>query len=310
MDCTVVGDIFFDVIISNNPASLELVRGGTSYLNPIRFEFGGAGNIAVGLSRLGGEVQFIGKAGNDLLGGLYRDNLIEEKVVPNIEFDESHPTGVAVVFVDDCAERSFIVSRAANDFLLPTEITNFKDVIINSKYLFISGYSLVKNPQREAILTALTIAKANGTKVFFDPSSYNLIRNQKSFFQKIIHLSDVVSLNLDESKALTDCDNVSNIIKHLSKAVPLTVLKMGSNGCMIIKQNETFSCPGYSVSNVDSTGAGDVFDSALLFGLVNDFPMQTTAKLANWFASHVVQKMGARAFPLTADIKSFLSTLL
>lgn len=309
MDCTVIGDIFFDVIVRRDPSELGLVRGGTSYSNPITIEPGGTGNVAVGLSRLGGKAQFIGKAGKDVLGSFYKDNLRREGVRAKVVFDEFHPTGIIITFVDNKGERSFLISRGANDFLLPEEIEQYENGITKSKYLFISGYSLVNHPQKEAILKAVEMAKSSDVKVIFDPGAHNLVRQKRAVFEKLINLCDVITPNLEEAKALTNYDRIQDVAKHLSKRVPLIALKMGKEGCMIITSNKRFKCQGNKVNCIDSSGAGDAFVSALIYGLTKDFPLKTTARFANWYASCNIQKLGPRSFPSKDEIRNYLSTL-
>lgn len=75
LDCTVVGDIFIDLVIHVGRKWSQLNYGGTSYSDFAKIEFGGSGNVAVGLSLLGAKVSLVGKAGNDLFGKLYVENL-------------------------------------------------------------------------------------------------------------------------------------------------------------------------------------------------------------------------------------------
>jgi len=84
---------------------------------------------------------------------------------------------------------------------------------------------------------------------------------------------------------------------------------MGKEGCMIITSKKRFRCQGNKVSCVDSTGAGDAFVSALIYGLTKDFSLETTARLANWYASCNTQKLGPRSFPGKDEIRNYFSTL-
>lgn len=308
MDCTVIGDIFFDVMVRRNLSKLDLVLGGTNY-SPIKIEPGGIGNVAVGICKLGGGTQFIGKAGKDVLGSFYRNDLIKEGVIAKVIFDGVNPTGIIITFVDEKGERSFLVSRGANDYLLPEEVEQCKNDIARSKYLFICGYSLVVCPQRDAILKAAEIAKSSDVKVIFDLGAHNIVIKERLVFEKLIKLCDVITLNLEEAIALTNCDRIQDIGKHLSKRVSLIALRLGKEGCVIITPNNKFKCKGNKANCVDSSGAGDAFNSALIYGLTRNFPLETTAKLANWYASCNIQKLGPRSFPCKDEIRNYLSSL-
>jgi sugar/nucleoside kinase (ribokinase family) len=266
---------------------------------------GGVGNVAVGLSRLGCKTQLIGKVGNDILGSSYHNNLVEECVTAKIIVDKSAPTGILLSFVDGKGERSFLISRGANDLLLPEEIEQYKNNIAKSKYLFISGYSLVNHPQREAIFKAVEIAKLTDVKVIFDPSAHNLISQKMSVFETMVNLCDVISLNLEEAKALTDCYKIQDVAKNLVNRTPLIALRLGKDGCIIITRKRKIKCQSVNVNCVDSTGAGDAFTSALIYGLIKDFTLEKTARLANWYASYNIKKIGPRAFPKKEEIKKY-----
>jgi len=305
IDCIVIGDVFVDIIIKKDFFKINIVRGGVSYCDQIVIGLGGIGNVAVGLSKLGGRVQFIGKAGNDILSRLYQKNLIKENVRTKLIFDKFHSTGIVLTFVDEKGERSFLIFRGANDFLLPEEIDLYKADITRSKYLFISGYSLANQPQRKAILKAVKIAKSSDCKVIFDPAAHNLIKQKRLIFEKILNLCDIIVPNLEEAKALTGYDKIEDILTSLSKKVPLVALKMGERGCIIATSNKRLSCPGKKVNCVDSTGAGDAFASALIYGLSKGLSLKTTAKLANWYASRVIEKLGSRSFPSRDEVRNF-----
>lgn len=308
MDCTVIGDVFFDITVNVDQSMLRLVRGGVTF-SKIMQAPGGIGNVAVGLSRIGGKAQLVGKAGKDWLGYSYQSNLIDEGVASKLLFDPNHQTGLLLNFVEENGERSFLVSKGANKFLLPSEICMHEKDIANSNFIFVCGFSLVNAPQREAIMKAVQIAKDCNLRLIFDPGSYNLIMNHKSVFEKVLVLSDTVVLNLAEATAFTGLDEVGEIIRSLSKKVPLVALKLGENGCIITMGEEKYACPINKVKCVDSTGAGDAFSSALIYGLNKSFSIKSLAKFATWYSSCVVKSLGSRCFPSRNDIQRHLVTL-
>lgn len=309
MDCVIIGDVFFDVVVKANPSNFGLIYGGTSYSNAITLQPGGSGNVAVGLSKLGSKVQFIGKAGNDALGNYYRNDLIGEGVKTMLLFDDTHSTGITITFVDDKGERTFLVSRGANDFLLPEEIDINANDIGNAKCLYVCGFSLINNPQKEAIFRAVTIAKEIGVKVVFDPGASNIILQNERIFQKMLHLCDVFTPNLREAQAITNLNQIEAIAKHFAKTIPLTILKMGPEGCIIINSNEIIISKANSVTCLDSSGAGDAFVSAVIYSMIKNVSIDETGKFANWFASFNVKKFGPRSFPTQKEISKYLSTL-
>lgn len=308
-DCTVIGDVFMDVIVGVNDDYRRYFRGGTSYCNFAKVVLGGSGNIAVGLSSLGGKVAFVGKAGDDFFGKSYMQDLKNKGVVPKIFFDKDFPTGLIIAFVEDRKDRSFIIFRGANDKLSTGEIEEAINPIKKSKYVYFSGYSLVKNPQQSAILRALELAIKFKAKIVFDPGAYNLVKSKQKLFVHVLDHCDIFSPNLDEAMAITNTTNMEDVIGKLRNKVPLTALKCDKNGSILIGRKEIVKVPSFNVKCLDPTGAGDAFTAALIYGLARRLPLESVAQLANWFAAKVVTQIGPRSFPSKSEINHFLQKL-
>lgn len=308
-DCTVIGDIFLDIIVKVNGDYKRFFRGGTSYCNFAKAVLGGSGNVAAGLSTIGGTTAFVGKAGYDFFGKLYLRNLKEKEVFTKIFFDEHSPTGLILVLVEDGKQRSFLVFRGANDKLSPDEIEKTTSLIRRSHYLYFSGYSLVNKPQRNAILKAVDLARKFKVNIVFDPGAVNLIRSERALFTRLLDLCDVFSPNLEEARAITSVGNIDDVVDLLKKKNPLTTLKCDRNGCIIISKERVIRVPGYNVKCVDPTGAGDAFTAGVIYGLSRKLPYKSIGQLGNWFAAEVVSNIGPRSFPTKTKINDFLKRL-
>jgi sugar/nucleoside kinase (ribokinase family) len=310
LDCTVIGDVFIDATVVANSNQVHFSHGGTSYCELAKVDFGGSGNVAAGLASLEGKVAFVGKGGDDFFRKAYHQNLRALGIITKIFIDRNLPTGLLIALVDESIERSFLVFRGANDTLSKTEVERIANLLKRSKYVHISGHSLLHDPQKEAILRAVELSKTFGSKIVFDPGAHNIIKSKRQFFNDALGFCDVLSVNLEEAKAITNESNLDYIIDQLAKKVPLTALKCGPKGCILLSQEKILEVPGFKVKCLDPTGAGDAFTAALVYGLTHDISHESTCTLANWFASRVVTKFGARAFPAKSEIKSFLKELL
>lgn len=154
-------------------------------------------------------------------------------------------------------------------------------------------------------MKALELAKKHGAKVFFDPGAYNIVASERVFYE-LLDMCDVVSLNVNEGKALTQKTNCRDMLREIGQRVHLVVLKCGEKGSLISYNVSIVETKGYSVKCVDTTGAGDAFASALIYGMTHQLPLALTGKLANWFAAQLTRKVGARSFPSKLEIKRFL----
>jgi len=308
-DCTVIGDVFTDIIVQVNGSYDQFFRGGTSYCSFAKAVLGGSGNVAVGLSTIGGATAFVGKAGHDFFGKLYLQNLGEEGVISKMFLDEHFPTGLIIVLVEDGKQRSFLIFRGANDKLSSDEIEKAASLIRRSSYIYFSGYSVVNDPQRSAIFRAVDLAKKFKRKIVFDPGAFNLIKSQKKLFTKLSSLCDVFSPNLDEACAITNVNNIEDATDKLREKIPLTALKCDKNGCILISKEKVVRMPGFNVRCIDPTGAGDAFTAGLIYGLSRGLPLESIGYLANWFAAEVVTSVGPRSFPTKSRISHFLRRL-
>jgi fructokinase len=302
----IIGDVFFDVSM---PREIDepLNTAGINYCDKIAVSPGGTGNIAVGLRRLGAETFFIGKAGHDMLGTFYKKDLHKEGVLNGVLYDKNASTGVVIVQVCRNGERSFLVSRGANSLLKPNEINHYSSTIAGSQCLFVTGCSLVDPPQKDAILSAVQIAKTHFVTTILDLGAYNIVSENRATFNTILQYIDILSANLDEAKALTMMSDINDIIIELRKRFLLTALRLGERGCIMIGKRQLVRCPTNLVNCIDTTGAGDAFDAALIYGLLNRFNLNSIAKLANWYASRNVRGFGPRYFPDKEEIHNFLS---
>src|ERR1700709_761717 len=110
---TVVGSTNMDMVVKTThiPVPGETVLGGSFFMNP-----GGKGaNQAVSVARLGGEVLFVSKVGNDIFGKqflqLFNDEGINTRYILS---DDNLPSGVALITVDSAGENSIVVAPGAN----------------------------------------------------------------------------------------------------------------------------------------------------------------------------------------------------
>jgi ribokinase len=310
IDCVVIGDILVDIVLHVDLPWEKFSYGGTTNLGMTQIEFGGSGNVAVGLALLGGKVSLIGKAGRDLFGEMYIENLKKNGVIPRVFLDRRSSTGLVLVFVQKKQERSFLVSRGANDYLSTCDIEKSEKILEKTQFVYLNGFSLAAKSQREAILLALEISKKHKKKIIFDPGAHNIIGQQPGTFLKILDDCDILSLNLAEAFAMTKCSNLEDALSKLIERVPFLAIKCGKNGCILAHDKKVIKIPGYNVECLDPTGAGDAFLASLIYGLNHNLSIEDTGKLANWFASCVVSGNGARSYPNKKKIKAFIEAEL
>jgi len=80
----------------------------------------------------------------------------------------------------------------------------------------------------------------------------------------------------------------------------------GSRGSVLSFNKKVVRIKPYSVSPLDTTGAGDSYAAGLLFGLTSGYSLENSGTLASFFASRVVSQIGPR---YTGDIRQEIKSL-
>ncbi|MCL5318789.1 MAG: carbohydrate kinase family protein [Thaumarchaeota archaeon] len=304
-DVLCVGDIFYDIVFLLDDPPANIPHGGTAYSRQMRLMPGGIGNVAAGVAALGGSAYLVGRAGNDVFSGMYAQDLRQRGVDYHMLMDKDRATGLLASLVDASGERSFVVHRGANDAL------SFIDVLpalnqINARFLFAAGYSFVSPPQNEAIISIIKHFKERNTKVIFDPAVFNLVKIRQKYYGAALESSDVILPNAEEAKELSGEQDIMRALCMLSEHRTV-ILKMGRNGCLAAHNGDIICHPGSLGQAVDTTGAGDAFAAAVIFGFSRGYELEDVLKLATWFSGKKVESVGPRSYPPHADIAMFLN---
>ena len=147
-------------------------------------------------------------------------------------------------------------------------------------------------------------AKTNNIPVVFSLSDAGLVGYFKSRFLEIIELGiDIVFCNKSESEAISDFQNIDDIQLFFKKNVSNCIVTDGQNGAYQFDQDGITHFPTDAIQPIDTTGAGDAFAGAYIYGMVKQQPKELIGQLANKTANIVISQMGAR--PNTLDSLSF-----
>ncbi len=251
---------------------------------------GSACNTAFGVARLGGSGRFVGKMGNDELGELFKQDLQNNSVDP-VLFSSKTPTGRVLSVITPDAQRSMFTYLGASAEMHPTEISLdcFKDAAI----VHVEGYLLFN---RDLMMAVLKSAKDNGSLISLDLASFNVVEESMDILDDIIkQYVDILIANEDEAKAYCGHINEEEAVRALSENVDVAVLKIGHRGSLVACQGQVLAIdPMGSGEALDTTGAGDLWASGFLFGMVNGYSFEKSGQLASACGYEVCQVVGAK----------------
>jgi len=290
----VLGSINIDFVsfVSRYPKPGETLIGNDFVI----FQGGKGANQAIALAKLDVPTLMLGKVGKDTLNDFALSSLKESGVdISGISKSQKVSTGSASIWVNTKGQNSIVVNPGANG-----EID--KDFIIRHEKFFDNASWLLTQFEipLESIFFALKLAKKHKLKTIIDPAPVREIVNND-----IWKLVDYLLPNEIELKELTNTENVLEAIHILkSRGVKEVIVKLGKQGAGY-EDNGTFNLfsalPVEKV--VDTTGAGDCFIAAFLYGMIQWGNIPRAIKIANLVSSYAIQKKGAAiSFPNKSEI--------
>lgn len=257
-------------------------------LNPSIVSGGSAANTIVGLANLGIQTGFLGRIGKDVFGQYYKNDLLKCAVKSHLT-EVNETSGVATTFISKDGQRTFGTYLGAAALLDANELK--QEDFEGYDYFYIEGY-LVQN--LDLIRTAMMMAKKSGAKIILDLASYNVVEQNKDFLQKVIpQYVDIIFANEEEAAAFLG-KSAEEVVSILAKEVDIAIVKVGKKGSWVQRGDEKVFQPAYTVDCIDTTGAGDLYASGFLYGLINNYSLSTSAKLGNFLASQVIQHIGPK----------------
>jgi sugar/nucleoside kinase (ribokinase family) len=264
-------------VLSGTKQQYSLVPGGS------------ACNTIIGMARLGQKARFVGKRGNDKLGETLEKTLKECGVEPLLE-KSATPTGRVLSIITPDAQRSMFTFLGASSEMKPGDVTPEK--LAGAALVHIEGYMLFNE---ELIFAALKAAKKVGALISLDLASFTVVEASKKILANIIReYVDILLANEDEARVYTGFSDETKALEALSKHADTAVLKVGKRGSYVADKGKvyTFGIMGNGHA-VDTTGAGDLWASGFLYGLINGLPVDRCGKLGAACGYEVCQVIGA-----------------
>lgn len=285
----VIGSCNTDMVITTDrlPGPGETVLGKKFKM----FSGGKGANQAVAAARLGGNVSFIARIGDDLFGKQSLEKYKEEGInTMHIILDTQLPTGVALITVDQNGENCIAVASGANAALESTHIENIKGLIENAAILLMQLEIPI-----ETVEYAAKLAYNKGVRVILNPAPATLLSDEllKCLYAIIPNETEAEMLSGIKISDWDSAKQAANIIS--SKGVNIVVITLGENGALIKDGSNYYNIPGNKVDVVDTTAAGDTFCGAFCVALSEGFPIEKAAEIANKAGSIAVSRQGAQS---------------
>lgn len=252
----------------------------------------------VTLQKLGATTAYMGKLGQDEYGEFIREGFKEEGVnVDYLKLVAGEKTPFSFILVDATGKRSIIFNPGCS---LDVDVEYLNENILKSAKIFhIDIYT-------RAIERACNLLKNSKTKISIDAGI--LFEG----LEELLEFCDFLILPQEAVRNLTGEKDLLSAARNLirTKNIELVVITCGAEGSLGITPNEVISKPSFKVKTVDTTGAGDVFHGAFLYGLIKGFSLEKNLEFSNAVAALKCTKpTGWESIPRLPEVEELMSKL-
>jgi len=285
----VIGSSNTDMVIKceHLPAPGETILGENFFMNA-----GGKGaNQAVAAARLNGDVCFIAKVGNDVFGTQAIELFNKEHIKTEYIFiDDTNPSGVALITVDEKGENCIAVAQGANGNLSVNDIKNAEQVLQDADIILVQLEIPI-----ETIEYIAALAKQHNKKLILNPAPACILRDD------LLSKISIITPNEKEASMLsgieiTNIETAKQAAQVLSgKGIATVIITLGEEGALLYENDEFNLIPTNKVNAVDTTAAGDVFNGAIAVAISEQKNIKDAVRFANIAASISVTRLGAQA---------------
>jgi sugar/nucleoside kinase (ribokinase family) len=249
--------------------------------------------------------------GNDAWGNIIRDTLGEFQHIDmsGVQIVPTMPTGVCAALVDASGSRAFVSCAGAAGSVDAAYLDRRAECLLRAPYLLICGYFFMPHLRGATLHAFLRRARQRGATTMLDTGwdSDNWPAASRREVLALLSEVDVFLPNLDEAEALTGADTPLGCARALvASGAGAVAVKLGAEGSLWFDGKEPVVRPARLVAAWDTTGAGDAFNAALIYGMQRGWEIHQSLEFANGFCSLLVSRRDDR-FPSPNDVFDILS---
>ncbi len=291
IDIAVIGECLVELSANGSLAD-------TSTLN--KFFGGDTVTTAVAIARLGGNVTYVTKVGNDGFSEFILSALQKENVDTSLIKTNEEQNGMYIVsHTLENKEVLYYKRKTAATKLSIEDLT--EEHIKKLKLVYSTGVvQSLSASSRELVRESFRIAKENDVTTAYDPNYTSCFMNSsdtKEYFEEIIDYTDVIFLSLKNDAArLYEFESIDKVIKYFwDRGVKIVVVKSHIDKGYYTGYNGDISFTEFynTQKAIDTTASGDVFNGGFLYALTNGYAPADAAKFASVVSGLQTQNYGA-----------------
>ena len=260
-----------------------------THIGEVRVEPGG--QVATAMTtcaRLGLKSRYIGSVGNDAWGTAQLASLRQENLELHVREVDGAVSQVAIIVLEEGIGERTILWRRDPALQYPVDQLR-RDLITDAAILHLDGCDTA------AALLAARWAREAGMKIVIDIDEiYNASTHE------LLRMVDYLIASSDFSE-----DPQELAVRY---GCPVVGITRGGDGAVFVDRGRLIRSSGFKVPVADTTGAGDVFHGAFIYGLVQNWALEDTIRFAHAAAAMKCMHIGARrGIPTLSEVHDFLN---
>lgn len=302
-----LGEVLFDLLAQQSGVSSEHVKSWTALPG------GAPANVACALVKMGDRSRFIGCVGNDRSGAELAAKLATEGVdLTGLQHHPTAPTRQVQVLRTADGDRIFGgFGDIPTDKFADTQLNEVPSALFSgADFLLLGTLALAYPDSAASTWKAVQFAQAEGVKIMVDinwrPTFWTDSAVALPKIKLLLQQADYVKFAREEAELIYGETSPQSLCEYLPKAVGIFVTD-GGNMCEYWLDGISGQQPAFSVTAIDTTGAGDAFVAGLLHQLGRQKSGAEIVRYAAAAGALTTRQAGAiEAQPTDAEIIQFL----
>ena len=291
IDIAVIGECLIELSANGSLAD-------TSTLN--KYFGGDTVTTAVAIARLGGDVTYLTKVGNDGFSEFILSSLQKENIDTSLIKTNDEQNGMYIV--SHTLENKEVLYYKRKTAATKLSIEDFSEENIKRlKMIYSTGVvQSLSASSRELIRESFKIAKEHDVLTAYDPNYTSCFMNSadtKELFEELIDFTDIIFLSLkNDAVRLYEVESVDKIMNYMwDRGVKIVVIKSHIDNGYYTGYNGDISFTEFynTQKAIDTTASGDVFNGGFLYAFINGYSPADAAKFASVVSGLQTQNYGA-----------------
>ncbi|MEE8529012.1 MAG: adenosine kinase [Gammaproteobacteria bacterium] len=256
---------------------------------------GSVANTIAGFASLGGRASYIGRVRDDPLGRIFQHDMqslgVEVRLPPAAD---GAPTARSYILITPDGQRTMQTYLGASLELSGKDVT--EQTTGRPDVMMLEGYVWDTPQQREAANNALQIAQSNNIAVVLSLSDDQCVdRHRSDFLDALSGQVRLIIADDSEVMRLFATDTLDEALDNAAASDTIFAVTRSEKGSVIVDGSDRIFQDAYPVDHVvDTTGAGDAYAAAFLYGWTSGRSLKDCAELGTKVATAVIQQVGPR----------------